>query len=83
MYAKTANHLRRLIREFPDESPSVFLPDDSFAAHCYDRLSARELKSAFNRDADPAECRMWRLSPAEWRENVEMALVARLSAGGV
>ena len=76
MFAKTANELRQLIIDNPDESPSVFLRDDSFAAECYDKMSIKELKSAFNRDADPDECMKWRLSPSEWKENIEMALIS-------
>jgi hypothetical protein len=76
MYAKTANELRRLIADHPDETPSVFLSDDSFAADCYDHLSLKELKSAFNRDADPDDCFKWNLSPSEWKENIEMALIS-------
>jgi len=76
LFAKTANELRRLIAENPDENPSVFLRDDSFAANCYDHMTVKELKSAFNRDADPDECIKWNLSAAEWRENIEMALVS-------
>ena len=83
MYAKTSNHLRKLIAENPDESPSVFLRDESFSAHCYDRLTVLELKSAFNGDADPDDCRKWGVSPSEWKENIEMALIARTAAGDI
>ncbi len=76
MYAKNAEELRKLIAENLDENPSVFLRDDSFAAACYDHKTVRELKSAFNRDPDPDECRQWKISAAEWKESVEMALVA-------
>ena len=76
MYAKNARELRKFIQDHPGESPSVFLRDDSFAAHCYDTLTVKDLKSAFNRDADPGECRTWRLTPVEWREHIEMALIA-------
>jgi len=78
MYAKTANELRRLIEDNPEESPSVFLKDDSFAADCYDRMTVKELKSAFNRDAEREDCIKWNLSAAEWKENVEMALISLL-----
>ncbi|MFO7965255.1 MAG: hypothetical protein R6U50_15130 [Desulfobacterales bacterium] len=80
MYARTARQLRKLIAKNPGESPSVFLPDQSFAAFCYDRYTAADLKSAFNRDPDPDDCRKWRLSPSEWRENIEMAFIARSEA---
>lgn len=76
MFANTANELRRLIADYPDENPSIFLRDDSFAADCYDRMTVKELKSAFNRDADPDDCIKWNLSPAEWKENIEMALIS-------
>jgi hypothetical protein len=75
-YATTARALRALMAEYPDENPSVFLRDDSFAAYCYDRLTVKELKSAFNRDPDPDDCIRWNLSPLEWKENVEMALIS-------
>ena len=80
MYAKDTKTLRRLIKENPDESPSVFLSDDTFAAECYDSRTIRELKSAFHRDADPEECEVWGLSPSEWKENIEMALTALRAA---
>ncbi|MCG8564597.1 MAG: hypothetical protein MI747_05890 [Desulfobacterales bacterium] len=76
MFANTADELRDMIRENPQVSPSTFLRDDSFAAHCYDNRSIQWLEAAFNRDADPDDCRKWGLSPGEWRANVEMALIA-------
>ena len=83
LFAKTSNELRRLIAENPDENPSVFLRDDSFAADCYDHMSVKELKSAFNRDADPDDCAKWNLSPSEWKENIEMALMSLKSKYGL
>lgn len=79
MYAKNANDLRVLIRNNPQDMPSTFLSDSSFASHCYDKRSVKWLKSAFNRDADPEECENWRLTPVEWKEHIEMALVAKLA----
>ncbi|MFO7559763.1 MAG: hypothetical protein R6X10_13090 [Desulfobacterales bacterium] len=80
MVAKDTETLKRLLKENPDESPSVFLSDDSLAADCYDNRTIRELKSAFHRDADPKECEAWGLSSSEWKENIEMALVALRAA---
>lgn len=82
MYAKTANELRRLILDNPDQMPSTFLLDSSFAAWCYDRKTTRWLKSAFNRDADPDDCQRWNISRSEWKENIEMALLAKRKAEG-
>ena len=76
MFATTADELREMMRQHPDQSPSTFLRDDSFAARCYDNRDRKWLKAAFNRDADPDDCNRWGISPAEWKANVEMALLA-------
>ncbi len=80
MYAKTADELREMLSKHPESSPSSFLSDSSLAASCYDKKRIRDLKSAFNRDADPEECIKWRISPSEWKENVEMAMIALIAA---
>jgi hypothetical protein len=76
MHAQNADELRRMIETHPEESPALFLRDDSLASFLYDHRTFRELKSAFHRDADPDECRRWNLSTGEWRENVAMAMIA-------
>ncbi|MDD9301730.1 MAG: hypothetical protein HUK40_05015 [Desulfobacter sp.] len=76
MFAKTADELREMMRQNPSTSPSTFLMDDSFAAFCYDNRDGVWLKAAFNRDADPEDCRKWGLSASDWRTNVEMAGLA-------
>lgn len=80
MYASTADRLSELIKENPDDMPSTFLMDSSFASYCYDKRTLKWLKSAFNRDADPEECKRWQLSGSEWKENIEMALIAKKAA---
>jgi hypothetical protein len=76
MFAKTADELRKMMIQNPDTSPSTFLMDDSFAAWCYDNRDLLWLKSAFNRDADPEDCRKWGIKAQEWRANVAMAVSA-------
>ena len=76
MFAKTANELRKMIIQNPGTSPSTFLRDDSFAAWCYDNRDSPWLKSAFNRDADPEDCRKWGITAQEWKNNVAMAGLA-------
>ncbi len=76
MFAKTGDELREMIRQNPKFSPSTFLMDDSFAAWCYDNKGPLWLRAAFNRDADPDECRKWRITASEWKANVEMAAIA-------
>ena len=76
MFATTADELKKMMQQHPGVSPSTFLRDDSFAAWCYDNKDLLWLKAAFNRDADPDDCRRWAISPAEWKVNVEMAGIA-------
>jgi len=76
MSASTPEELRACIAAEAQTSPSTHLADDSFAAWCYDHLSLREARSAFQRDADPDDCRKWGLSPLEWKRQVEMAIIA-------
>lgn len=80
MIATNANQLRELIRENPGTAPSTFIDDTSFASRCYDDKSIRWLKSAFNRDADPDDCQRWNLTADQWKENIEMALIAKEAA---
>jgi hypothetical protein len=56
------------------------LADESFAAWCYDNLSLKEARSAFERDADADECEQWGLSALEWKAQVEMAIIALAAA---
>ena len=76
-YAQTPDALKKMMTKHPDQSPSTFLADDSFAAHCYDHLTGRELRAAFERDADGASCRKWGLSAIAWKDQIAMALIAR------
>lgn len=75
--ARTLAELEDLIRKWPEEPPSLFLPDDGLAAMYYDRYSLRELKRFFEGDPDPDLCQAFNLSAGEWREAVGMALLAR------
>ena len=80
MHARTADELQHLLAAHPDDSPSIFLRDDSLAAWCYDHLTSRQLAAAFARDADPDQCRRWHLSAIAWKEEVALALAARRAA---
>ena len=80
MSAKNPKELRDLIATEPHTSPSNFLADDSMAAWYYDHLSLREARSAFERDPDPDECKKWGLSALEWKNQVEMAIIALKAA---
>ena len=80
MYAHSPEDLKQLISAHPDDSPSTFLDDSTYAAWCYDHLSPRELKSAFHRDADPDACEKWGLSSLEFKQQIEMAWIAKTVA---
>jgi hypothetical protein len=80
MSVDTPEALKAVIRRDPQAIPATFLSDASYAAWCYDHLSLRELRSAFEGDADPEVCRLWRLSPREWRIQIEMAIIALTAA---
>jgi len=76
MSVHSPKELRAALAGDPQTSPSTHLADDSFAAWCYDNLSLREARAAFERDADPDECEQWGLTALEWRAQVEMAVIA-------
>jgi hypothetical protein len=80
MYARSPEELKKLLIAHPGESPSTYLDDSSYAAWCYDHLTRRELKSAFQRDADPDACMAWGLSVLEFKRQIEMAWIARMAA---
>jgi hypothetical protein len=80
MSAQSPKELRACIAAEPRTSPSTHLADDSFAAWCYDNLSLKEARSAFERDADADECDLWGLSAMEWKAQVEMAMIALAEA---
>lgn len=80
MTALTPKDLRACITADPRSSPSSHLADDSFAAWCYDNLSLKEVRAAFERDADADECDQWGLTALEWRAQVEMAIIALAAA---
>ena len=76
MPAQSPEELRACIAAEPRTSPSAHLADDSFAAWCYDNLTLKEAKSAFERDADDDDCGRWGLTALEWKAQIEMAIVA-------
>ena len=81
MTPATGEELREMMAAEPQASPSTFLSDDSLAAWYYDHLSLREARSAFERDPDPDECKKWGLTGLEWKNQVEMAIIALKAAG--
>lgn len=46
----------------------------TFAAACYDMNSAAELKAMLAGAVDANDCTEWNITPAEWREQIELAI---------
>lgn len=78
-YADSAADLQICMKTWPDALPSAFLRDDGPASHYYDVCTLWELRSFLNGDPDLKICDRFGLGPGEWREAVEMALMARLA----
>jgi len=74
--ATTPKELNACIAADARTSPSTHLADDSFAAWCYDNLSLKEVRTAFQRDADTDDCEQWGLTALEWKTQIEMAIIA-------
>lgn len=76
MPASTPEQLHDLLTKAGQESPSLYLYDDSLAAWFYDHCTLSELCTAFEGDADPQQCQRWGLTALAWRTQVEMAIMA-------
>ncbi|MCW7752801.1 hypothetical protein OOT00_02230 [Desulfobotulus sp. H1] len=76
-YADSVTDLEILMKQYSDATPSLFLRDDGLAAYYYDGFSLRELRSFFQGDPDKTLCERFQLSAGEWRDALEMAIVAR------
>ncbi|PIE70977.1 MAG: hypothetical protein CSA22_04395 [Deltaproteobacteria bacterium] len=74
--AADTEHLLKLVNAYPNEYPSFFLADDSFAFHCYQQYSLMDLDAKLKMADMDADCKTWNLSPDAWKEQVKMALIA-------
>ena len=48
--------------------------ENTFAAACYNDNTIEDLENALRGEADLTDCETWKLTPAEWREQIELAL---------
>lgn len=55
------------------------LADNTFAAACYDNNSVQELTDALAGPADATDCETWNITPEQWREEIQLALNAKLA----
>jgi len=54
------------------------IPENTFAAACYDQNSVEELLEGLRSGSDAADCAKWGLSPAGWTSQIKLALAAKL-----
>lgn len=52
------------------------IENGTFAEACYNMNSIEELELALIQTADENDMKQWSLTETEWRENIELALVA-------
>jgi hypothetical protein len=57
-----------------------YVASGSFAEACYDQNSIAELELALQGDADQGDMDEWRITAAEWRQGIALALAARRRA---
>lgn len=75
--AKNPQELVKLMEENPYEYASCFLEDGSFAFSCYGRYSYLELMELHEKkEPDPVECKTWNVSEQEWKNGIELAMLA-------
>jgi hypothetical protein len=53
------------------------IQENTFAAACYDQNSITDLEQALRDGPDPTDMAEWKIDADEWREQIEMALVAK------
>lgn len=73
----TSAELMAQIEKEPDTLASTWLPEGSFAKAAYMEKSIVQLRSPHGpADADKAECEKWDLTPEQWSQQMEIALIA-------
>ncbi|MDN5849159.1 MAG: hypothetical protein L0H63_05900 [Nitrococcus sp.] len=71
-----------------DELTGLMVPIDeltgqtkNFAVECYENKTMEELQKPHSPDeADPEECKLWRVSPRHWSLAMDAALKCRMMA---
>ena len=50
------------------------IPDNTFAAACYDGNTIEDLEDALVGDADETDMKAWDINSTQWREQIQLAL---------
>ena len=69
----------RITRSAHNEREIKMIADNTFAAACYEQNSVLELQLSLRREADKHDCAEWGITPEQWREQIEIALAAKLA----
>ena len=56
----------------------IRIESNTFAEACYDQNSIAELQEALAGPADATDCAEWKITPEQWRAEIELALAAKL-----
>lgn len=51
---------------------------NTFAEACFEQNTTAELRDALTGSADAVDCLIWGLTEAEWRQQIKLALAAKL-----
>lgn len=63
-----------------EEEITIDLGINTFAAACFNMNSIDDLTSSLSEDADREDCRVWSITPQQWRASIAAALAAKLLA---
>lgn len=58
------------------------ITENSFAEACLNQNSIAELQAALSESADQSDMSEWGLTGAQWREQIQIALDAKLAGRG-
>jgi hypothetical protein len=53
------------------------IPDNTFAAACYDQNSIADLEEALRNGPDATDMHTWGINEQEWKEQIEQAIAAK------
>ncbi len=58
----------------------TYIESGTFSEACYNDNSVTELQEALaSRSADKTDCKTWGITPTQWRNEINLALAAKLN----
>lgn len=59
------------------EPTMTTIANNTFASACYDSNTVAELEAALQGPVDESDCKAWKITPEQWREQIQLALAAK------